>query len=133
MGEMTYLIRKVAKCRNDHKKSRPDNSELCRKCKDKFFCVTNGKLSYPTSNFSQKERSRYAFEVPNDTEGIEFLRLAHKFLNSFTWTLRKRGRNPDRKGVLGALYQRSTTNDIRISEASWYAVYLDEKKRKNEQ
>jgi len=119
---MSYTERRVAKCR---KKTTPDpTSEKCKQCQDRFYCFTTGSLAITVVN----AKTRYIFEVPNDEEGQQFLKLAKKFLNSNSWSMKKRGRNSNRKEVLGGKYRPYTQNDIPIGSADWFALYFNYKK-----
>jgi len=61
------------------------------------------------------------FNVPNTPEGLEFIRLAHKFLNHHMFkSLRKRGRGKRPNG---------DRSHVSAKNAEWFAVYTDESDR----
>lgn len=59
------------------------------------------------------------FNVPNDEEGREFMRLASKFLNKRVYQrINKRGRGKNRP--------KTFTRDLTVADAEWFAIYLKE-------
>ena len=113
-------VRRVARCRLKHKQD--PESVRCKFCQDKYFCFTNGKLIVNGLN----AETRYIFEVPNDEEGQEFLRLCKKFLNKKNWEMKRRPRNNTRKG-----FHQNSHGDILIQDAEWFALYFNTKNIKH--
>lgn len=66
-------------------------------------------------------QGKQAFNVPNDSEGQEFLRLLHKFRNP-GWYYRARGRGPRK--------EHGTALDISQTHSAWLAVYLTQENPK---
>ena len=68
------------------------------------------------------------FTVPHDTEGLEFLRLARKYLRNGDYQLKARGRNPERKKVAQeAGIRLNFTRDCPLPYASRFALYIKRK------
>lgn len=64
------------------------------------------------------------FNVPNTEEGLEFLKLAGKFLNKKVYKrLRKRGRGKNRPTNM-------FINDMPVKNAEWFAVYGEDSRTK---
>ncbi len=75
-----------------------------------------------------KSKGAQAFNVPNDSEGREFLRLLRKFRNR-GWSFHARGRGPRKlPGDLYVSFRRQLS--IPQSDSEWIAVYLDNSKKK---
>jgi hypothetical protein len=68
--------------------------------------------------------------VPNDTEGNAFLVQLKKYLNREHYTVRLRGRNPDRQAVAKRenLYSGTVRQSLRRHQSTYFAVYMDGKK-----
>ena len=112
---MSYQMRRIAKCRK-HKKI---GSAKCQSCVDRFVCFATR-----NPNVRVIEGGKYLFEVPNNEEGQEFLRLLRKHLNKSHWELKPRARHSDRKSALGTKWSQYGDNDIKLDQAEWFAVYL---------
>lgn len=68
-----------------------------------------------------KTQGAQAFNVPNDSEGQEFLRLLRKFRNR-GWSYHARGR--------GSRKEHGNPHSIAQEHSEWMAVYLDDSKKK---
>jgi hypothetical protein len=69
--------------------------------------------------------------VPNTEEGKQFYSLLKKYLNKKTYSLKKRGRHPNRKVIMAnAGVRPNTCRDIPVNLASDFAIYLTRKDRK---
>ena len=63
-----------------------------------------------------KTEGTQLFNVPNTPEGLEFVRLASKFLNRSEFDrMYKKGRGKNRPKTIGG--------DLKTKDASWFAVY----------
>lgn len=77
---------------------------------------------------SIKSQGAQAFNVPNDPEGREFLRLLKKYKNK-GWGCHARGRGP-RKAPGDNYVSFSRQMSIPQADSEWMAVYLDNSKKK---
>jgi len=110
----------MAKCRLKIKLRKSTNEqkrrlvEKCDKCEYRFPCLTN------RFGVGDIKLAGWAFYVPNDEEGREFIKQARKYINKDVFTVRPRGRAVNRcyKGGNRA-YQPLETADS-------FAVYLEE-------
>ena len=74
-----------------------------------------------------KSTGAQAFNVPNDSEGNEFLRLLRKFRNK-GWSYHARGRGPRKlPGENYVSFRRQSS--IPKTDSKWMAVYLDNTKK----
>ena len=115
MGKTSELVKKIAKL-----------EELLEEKEDLLDKETKGKNIWRDAYYNEchTQGDRYVFsEIPNDTDGQEFVDTMKKYLNKTSYKLRVRGQHikPELKGT-GATYWGQN-----ISESTHMRVYVEKK------